>query len=167
MKNLKPLFILIFILPVFITSCLKVETKDYTAESEQTDLKNLINNLITSGYNVDTTALGVYYIRLKAGTADFPVTGDTISIKYAGYLIDKSVFETSFYNSPDSSWTYIYKSQNVLPAWEEVVGLMNTGCKMEFIIPSALAYGPSGSGIIPPYSPLIFVAILDKIKKKK
>jgi FKBP-type peptidyl-prolyl cis-trans isomerase FkpA len=167
MKNLNLLFSLIFILSVFLTSCIKVETKEYTAESEQTDLKNYISNLVSKGYNVDTTSLGVFYVRLKAGTGDFPVAGDTISIKYAGYLIDGTVFDTSFYSSADSSWTYIYKAQNILTAWEEVMGLMNTGCKMEFIIPSVLAYGATGSGTVPPYSSLIFVAVMDTIRQKK
>jgi FKBP-type peptidyl-prolyl cis-trans isomerase FkpA len=166
MKNLKPLLSLIFILPIFLSSCIKVDTKEYTAESEQIDLSNYIANLTNKGYNVDTTALGVYYIRLKDGTGDFPFAGDTLSIKYAGYLIDGTVFETSFYNSPDSAWTYVYKTQNILPAWDEITGKMNKGCKMQFIIPSSLAYGPTGAGSIPPYSPLIFVAIMDNIRKK-
>jgi FKBP-type peptidyl-prolyl cis-trans isomerase FkpA len=166
MKNLKPLLPLIFILPIFLSSCIKVDTKEYTAESEQIDLSNYIANLTNKGYNVDTTALGVYYIRLKDGTGDFPFAGDTLSIKYAGYLIDGTVFETSFYNSPDSAWTYVYKTQNILPAWDEITGKMNKGCKMQFIIPSSLAYGPTGAGSIPPYSPLIFVAIMDNIRKK-
>jgi FKBP-type peptidyl-prolyl cis-trans isomerase FkpA len=167
MKNLKPLLSLIFVLPIFISSCIKVDTKEYTAESEQTDLNSYIVNLTNKGYNVDTTALGVFYIRMKEGTGDYPLAGDTLSVKYAGYLIDGTVFDTSFFSSADSSWTYVYKSQNLLPAWDEITGKMNTGCKMQFIIPSSLAYGPTGSGSIPPYSPLVFVAIMDKIKKKK
>jgi FKBP-type peptidyl-prolyl cis-trans isomerase FkpA len=167
MKNLKPFYSLILLLPIFISSCLKVETKEYTAESEQTDLKSYIVNLTNKGYNVDTTALGVFYIRMKEGTGDFPVAGDTLSVKYAGYLMDGSVFDTSFYSSTDSSWTYVYKTQNLLPAWDEITGKMNKGCKMQFILPSSLAYGPTGSGVIPPYSPLIFVVIMDNIRKKK
>jgi FKBP-type peptidyl-prolyl cis-trans isomerase FkpA len=116
---------------------------------------------------VDTTALGVFYIRMKEGTGDFPVAGDTLSVKYAGYLMDGTVFDTSFYSSADSSWTYVYKSQSLLPAWDEITGIMNKGCKMQFILPSSLAYGPTGSGMIPPYSPLVFVTIMDNIKKKK
>jgi FKBP-type peptidyl-prolyl cis-trans isomerase FkpA len=167
MKNFKPLLSLIFILPIFISSCIKVDTKEYTAESEQIDLQNYITNLANKGYNVDTTALGVYYIRIKDGTGDYPLAGDTLSVKYAGYLMDGSVFDTSFYSSADSSWTYVYKSQNLLPAWDEITGKMNKGCKMQFIIPSSLAYGPTGSGSIPPYSPLVFVVIMDNIRKKK
>jgi FKBP-type peptidyl-prolyl cis-trans isomerase FkpA len=167
MKNFKPLLTLIFVLPIFISSCIKVDSKEYTAESEQVDLKSLITNLSNKGYNVDTTALGVFYVKMKDGTGDFPVAGDTVSVKYAGYLIDGSVFDTSFYSSADSSWTYVYKAENLLPAWDEITGKMNKGCKMQFIIPSTLAYGPTGSGMIPPYSPLVFVAIMDNIRKKK
>jgi FKBP-type peptidyl-prolyl cis-trans isomerase len=166
MKYMKSFWLLILFTSLLVSSCIKVETEDYTAEDEQTDLKNYITNLSTKGYNVDTTALGVYYVKLKAGSGPFPVAGDTISVKYVGYLMNGNIFDTSFYASPDSSWTYIYKTEELLASWDEVTGLMNEGCKMEFIIPSSLAYGSTGAGRVPPYSPLIFVAIMSHVGKK-
>jgi FKBP-type peptidyl-prolyl cis-trans isomerase FkpA len=165
MKNLKTLLFLLISLPFVLASCINVEESSFTAEKEQTNRTNYINNLISKGYNVDTTALGVYYIRLQQGTGDLPAAGDTISVKYVGYLMDGSIFDTSFYNSPDSSWTYVYKTQQVIASWDDATGLMNKGCKMEFIIPSHLAYGATGSGVIPPYSTLIFVCIMNDIRK--
>jgi FKBP-type peptidyl-prolyl cis-trans isomerase FkpA len=165
MKKLFPGILIFFLVSSFFTSCLQ-DTVQYTAEKEQEDLNNYLANLKTQGYNVDTTALGVYYVRLTEGTGDFPVAGDTISVRYVGYLMDRSVFDTSFYNSSDSSWTYVYKVQKVIASWDEITGLMNKGCKMEFIIPSSLAYGSTGAGVVPPYSSLIFVAIMYDVRKK-
>jgi FKBP-type peptidyl-prolyl cis-trans isomerase FkpA len=167
MKKFIPGIFIIVLFTVFVTSCLKDYSTQYTAEKEQQDLHNYITNLISKGYNVDTTALGVFYVKLKEGTGPYPAAGDTISVRYVGYLMDSSVFDTSFSNLSDSSWTYIYKEQNVLASWDEITGLMNKGCKMEFIIPSSLAYGSTGAGPVPPYSPLIFVTIMYDIRKKK
>jgi len=44
----------------------------------------------------------------------------------------------------------------VIPGWDEGVALMKVGEKVQLVIPSDLAYGPGGSGRIPPDSTLIF-----------
>jgi len=157
--------VIIILFSAFLISCMDLESNAYTAEKEQADLNSYLKNLIAKGYDVDTTAMGVYYITLTAGTGNYPAEGDTVSIKYVGYLIDGNIFDTSFYASRDSSWTYVHKKQNLLASWDEITGLMNKGCKMEFIIPSSLAYGSTGAGVIPPYASLIFVAIMKDIKK--
>jgi len=165
-KILKSIVLPGLFLVLSLASCLNVDNVEYTAAKEQQELTSYLQNLASKGFNIDTTALGVYYIRMKEGTGAFPVAGDTVSIKYVGYLLNGSVFDTSFYTSSDSSWTYVYKQKELLPAWDEITGMMNTNCKMEFIIPSTLAYGAMGAGSVPPYSPLVFVAIMSKIKTK-
>jgi len=166
MKYLKFTFALGLVLALTLPSCLKIDSVEYTAEKEKQELTSYLNDLQSKGHNIDTTALGVYYIRMRAGTGSFPLAGDTVSVKYVGYLMNGNIFDTSFYVSQDSSWTYIHKEEDLLPAWDEVIGLMNTNCKMEFIIPSSLAYGAKGAGAIPPYSPLVFVAIMSKVRTK-
>jgi FKBP-type peptidyl-prolyl cis-trans isomerase FkpA len=159
-------FLGIALLVFLFSSCIQTETGN-TLEKEQADLSSYLKSLETRGYNVDTTSLGVYYIKIKDGTGDLPEPGDTISVKYAGYLMSGEIFDTSFYNSADSSWTYIYKTQKVLAAWDEITGMMNKGSKIQAIIPSSLAYGESGAGRVPPYSTLIFVAVMSDIRQKK
>lgn len=156
---------LVLFSPVFV-SCINTDnTSNFTAEKEQQLLDDYLAGLVKNGYNVDTSSLGVYYVRLVAGTGAFPAEGDTISVKYVGYLMDGSVFDHTFYSSSDSSWTYQYKITKSIASWEEMMGLMNKGCKMEFVIPSNLAYGQTGAGTIPPYSSLIFVAIMKDVRK--
>ncbi len=46
-----------------------------------------------------------------------------------------------------------------------MMALMNKGCKMEFVIPSNLAFGEAGSAYVPSYSSLIFVAIMSDVRK--
>lgn len=160
--------ILILLLSLMFTSCLNFldNAEVNTPERESELLHQYVNGLITKGYDVDTTALGVYYVRLIEGSGPFPEAGDTISVKYVGYLMDNSVFDTSFGFSADSAWTYVVEETNNLTAWNEMMALMNKGCKMEFVIPSDLAYGKAGATYIPSYSSLIFVAIMGDVRKK-
>jgi FKBP-type peptidyl-prolyl cis-trans isomerase len=42
------------------------------------------------------------------------------------------------------------------------LGMMRKGGKAKFVVPSAIAYGPTGRQGIPPYSPLYFeVELID------
>lgn len=159
--TLSGIILLIFLLG----SCFPAENVN-TADKEQSDLANYLQNLETRGYNIDTTAMGVYYITLKEGTGDFPEEGDTISVKYAGYLLSGEMFDSTFFASADSSWTYIYKTTKVLASWDEITGMMNKGAKIQAIIPSSLAYGSNGAGKVAPYSTLVFVVIMSDIHKK-
>lgn len=150
-----------------MVSCLSLETEEaYTPEKEMLMLNDYVRRVEAEGYNVDTTALGVFYIRVKEGTGPFPEMEDTLSVKYAGYLINGAVFNTSFSNMPDSAWSYIYGQTITIRGWEEMMALMNQGCRMEFIVPSTLGYGDQWVGNIPPYSTLIFVADMLRVGKK-
>jgi FKBP-type peptidyl-prolyl cis-trans isomerase len=44
----------------------------------------------------------------------------------------------------------------VIPGWTEGLQLMKKGDKFRLFIPADLAYGPGGSGPIPPHSTLVF-----------
>lgn len=56
----------------------------------------------------------------------------------------------------------------VIPGWDEGIGMMKVGGEARLIIPSSIAYGPSGAGgIIKPYSTLIFdVELVDVTEAK-
>lgn len=46
--------------------------------------------------------------------------------------------------------------QNLIEGWQEGIPKLKKGGKGTFFIPSALGYGPYGSGDIPANAPLIF-----------
>jgi len=138
-------------------SCLKdkpVEVR--TPEMELSEITSAIQNLEKNGYNVDTTAFGVYYVVLKAGTGPFPQYGDVCSLEYDGYFLDGSIFDSSSYSFEDGIWKYNFLEENIISGFEEGISLMQKGTQIYLIIPSDLAYGAGGSGTIPPYTPLLF-----------
>jgi FKBP-type peptidyl-prolyl cis-trans isomerase len=165
-KIISAFFFLFIVGSLMLTSCLKPSDDNNTLEKELEYLESYLKGLVTGGYDVDTTASGVYYVRKTEGTGPFPEAGDTISVKYVGYLMNGAVFDASFYTSADSAWTYVYKTTPTIKGWEDMMALMNKNCKMEFAVPSELAYGSEWVGTIPPYSTLVFVAIMADVKKK-
>lgn len=148
------------------SSCIKMGGEmEYSPEMEYTMINNYISELTKRGHNVDTTELGVFYVTMEQGTGDYPQPGDTLSVKYNGYLITGGIFDSSAYHSSDSLYVFVYKSISMIEGWDDIMKLMNKGKKMEFVIPSSLAYGKDGyPGVIPPYTSLIYVAKMGDIR---
>lgn len=158
---------IIFAATLFTTTSCMNDVEDQpsrTPEMEQAELDQVLANLETGGYDIDTTDLGVYYITHKEGEGSFPETGDTCNIIYAGYLLDGSIFDASHFHYQDSIWQLIYKEVALIPGFDDGIALMNKGAEVDMIIPSELAYGPLGSGNIPPYTTLMFSAIMRDLK---
>ena len=101
---------------------------------------------------VTVTASGLQYKVLAEGSGDSPKATDTVKVHYEGRLISGSVFDSSIARGEPVS----FPLNGVIPGWSEGVQLMKIGSKFQFTIPSALAYGPAGTGPIPPNSVLVF-----------
>ena len=101
---------------------------------------------------VTVTASGLQYRVITEGAGDAPKATDTVKVHYEGRLISGDVFDSSIARGEPVS----FPLNGVIPGWSEGVQLMKVGSKFEFTIPSALAYGPSGTGPIPPTSVLVF-----------
>ncbi len=100
------------------------------------------------------TESGLKIAVLEEGDGDSPVVGNTVTVHYRGWLEDGLQFDTSY--DRDQPFEFVLGTGSVIPGWDEGVALMKVGEKAQLVIPSDLAYGPSGSGRIPPDSTLIF-----------
>ena len=107
------------------------------------------------------TESGLMYKIITEGSGDKPSATDTVKVDYEGSLVDGTVFDSS-YNRGES---ITFPLNQVIPGWTEGLQLMSVGPKYELYIPSDLAYGPGGTGPIPPNSPLKFVVELHEIEK--
>lgn len=85
---------------------------------------------------------------------------DCASVYYKGTFTDGRVFDQSPEGQPVS-----FPVNRVIPGWTEALQMMHVGDVWELTIPSALAYGPSGTpdGTIPPNTPLVFSVELLKV----
>lgn len=116
-------------------------------EFDNTKIKDYIaaNNLV----KVDSTLSGIYYTITELGTGDHPVATSSVSVTYKGYYTDGNSFD-------QSEVPITFGLSNVIAGWTEAVQLLKKGGAGTFLIPSNLAYGPSGNASIPSNTMLIF-----------
>jgi FKBP-type peptidyl-prolyl cis-trans isomerase len=123
--------------------------------------KYLSDNKIT----VKPTQSGLYFVIKQQGKGKKVNKGDNVEVNYKGTFVDGRVFDAS--ERHDQAFKLDAGMQQVIPAWDEALLMMSEGTKALIISPSALAYGPTGNQMIPPYSPLIFEMEVVKINPKK
>ncbi len=113
---------------------------------------------------VVTLPSGLQYQVIREGTGPKPQADDIVNVIYTGSLIDGTVFESNKDKEPVT-----LQVNGVIPGWTEALLMMNTGSVWKIFIPQELAYGESGtsSGVIKPYSTLIFEIELVSIEPKK
>jgi FKBP-type peptidyl-prolyl cis-trans isomerase FkpA len=100
---------------------------------------------------------GVYIQDEVTGTGDVVATGDTVVINWTGHLKDGTRF--------DGAEGSTFPLASVVPGFREGLLGMRVGGKRRMIIPSALGYGSSRQGAIPPNSTLIFTVQLTRVGK--
>jgi FKBP-type peptidyl-prolyl cis-trans isomerase len=80
--------------------------------------------------------------------------GDTVSVHYTGWLLDGTKFDSSL--DRNQPFEFTIGEGRVIRGWEQGIPGMRLGGKRQLIIPPDMAYGPTGTGSIPPSATLIF-----------
>ncbi len=111
---------------------------------------------------VKTTASGLQYKILRAGTGAVPTDKDRVTVKYEGKMIDGTVFDSSYKRTPQTS---TFGCTQVIKGWTEALTMMPVDSKWELYIPQELGYGSRQAGQIKPYSTLIFTVELEGIEQ--
>jgi FKBP-type peptidyl-prolyl cis-trans isomerase FkpA len=100
-----------------------------------------------------TTASGLVFISVQAGSGAKPGPGDSVKVHYEGKLPDGSVFDSSRRRGEPSTLPL----DRVIKCWSEGLQRMQVGEKAVLVCPPALAYGEAGKPpTIPPASALVF-----------
>ena len=118
--------------------------------------------LVYSALSADRSASELQSEDLVVGTGEEAQAGDTVSVHYTGWLEDGTQFDSSV--DLGQPFEFTLGQGGVTPGWEEGVPGMRVGGTRRLTIPPALAYGPSGSGPIPPNATLTFEIQLLEIK---
>ena len=104
---------------------------------------------------------GLQYKVLTEGTGPKPAATDTVTVDYAGKLINGTEFDSSYKRGEPTS----FPVNAVIPGWVEALQLMKVGSTWELYIPASLAYGNNGAPpSIGPNETLIFKVHLISIK---
>ena len=103
----------------------------------------------------EETDSGLRYKIIQKGNGTRPESGKHVSVHYEGSLLNGQVFDSSYKRKEPISFQL--GVGQVIPGWDEGIGLLKVGDKARFVIPSHLAYGSAGAGgVIPPDATLIF-----------
>ena len=116
--------------------------------------------------NVVELTSGLRYEIVKAGGAVFAKPGQMLSIHYTGTLVNGQVFDSSLQPrqqgapvEPVEILLQAATAQNpngVIAGMFEGLQKVGVGGKVKLFIPPSLAYGDSGSQVIPPGATLVF-----------
>ena len=111
----------------------------------------------------DKTDSGLRYKILQKGDGKKAEKGKTVSVHYKGMLPNGQVFDSSYQRKQPIDFTL--GVGQVIPGWDEGIGLLQVGDRARLVIPSDLAYGSRGAGgVIPPDANLIFDVELMDVK---
>lgn len=120
------------------------------------------------------TKTGLRYAITQKGSGPKPKPGQHLSIHYAGFLENGSLFDTSLASVAKTFGTYdemrerqhgyepipfmAGRKDGMIPGFIEGIEQLSYGDKAVLFIPSHLAYGPqgAGNGVIPPNANIIF-----------
>lgn len=115
---------------------------------------------------------GVLLSTGRGGSGDLVELGDTLELRYKGFLINGKngkAFDNNFpteIGQVNPPLSFVVGSSEIISGFNQAVINQRIGDSINVLIPSKLAYGSSGAGhIIPPNSPLHFCIRLEKLRK--
>ena len=96
---------------------------------------------------------GLKWRRLAGdGSGPKPTVEDTVTVHYAGRLLDGTQFDSSYERSEPAT----FPLGRLVKAWQLAIPQMGVGDTIELYTPADLAYGPVGKGPIPGNATLVF-----------
>ncbi|HYX74886.1 MAG TPA: FKBP-type peptidyl-prolyl cis-trans isomerase [Steroidobacteraceae bacterium] len=109
---------------------------------------------------VISTASGLQYLVLAAGSGESPKATDEATVNYRGTLLDGTEFDSSYRRGQPAT----FPVSRVIPGWTEALQLMKPGAKYRLFVPPQLAYDMRPKSGLPPGSLLIFEVELLSVK---
>ncbi len=101
------------------------------------------------------TESGLEYLVLEEGAGAQPESGQQVKVHYRGVLLDGTTFDSSL--SRGEPIDFPIGQGQVIPGWDEGIGMLKEGAKAILVIPPDLGYGQRGAPpVIPPNADLVF-----------
>jgi len=159
-STITSLFIISTLLAFTLISC--DPSKKYVEQEEEK-----IQNYLKSNPNLsfELKPSGLYYVTIQQGTGIIPVKHDTAYLKYTGRFLSGNIFDTNISDSKVDTLVVPVDEGWMIQGFDEGITYMKVGEKAQLLIPSKLAYGPSGYYLIGGYTPLLFDLELVKVKR--
>lgn len=85
-----------------------------------------------------------------------PMLTSTVDVKYRGTLYNGVPFDSSYIRTTPADSIYRTKVSSTIEGWWAALLNMHVGDSVRVVIPYSMGYGGTASGIIPPFSTLVF-----------
>lgn len=125
----------------------KQQVQDLSVEMHTWDTKRQVDEINKyterQGWKMLSTASGLRYMELKAGTGPHPLPEQVVQVEYVVKLMDGRICYSS---KDDGMRSFVVAHDYVEYGIHEGVQLMRKGGEMRFILPSYLAHGFTGDG---------------------
>ncbi|MCC6244889.1 MAG: FKBP-type peptidyl-prolyl cis-trans isomerase [Gemmatimonadaceae bacterium] len=103
----------------------------------------------------------LYIQDLAVGTGAEAIAGRRLTMAYTGWLVDGTQFDSSIGRA---DFSFPLGSGQVIGGWDQGIAGMRVGGRRRLVIGSALGYGSTGSGAIPPNATLVFTVELKAVQ---
>ena len=128
---------------------------------QQTSLTNpdgtpFYSRLAPSWYPSSGVLIHYFNDRRKTEGNLSPLITSTVDAKYIGRLYNGEPFDSSFTQTAYGDSIYRFKPSETIAGWQIALTDMRMGDSCRVVIPSDQGYGVQSSGIILPYSVLVF-----------
>ncbi len=131
-----------------VAACKKDDTAKKAAEQAAADGAQIQAYIAANKITATKDPSGLYYQIVTPGTGAYPTASSVYNVNYKGEFITGGTF--------DSGTLPNFTLDGVIQGWQIGLPKINQGGRIKLMIPSALAYGPSGSGPIPGNAVLVF-----------
>lgn len=147
------------ILVLSVAACLRGTAVPSVPDIATTTFASALN--VNLGAMTKTTD-GLYYQDSIVGTGATAVSGDSVWVKYIGWLPDGTKFDASSDHGAD--FPFQLGIGYVIQGWDEGLVGVKVGGWRKLVIPPSLGYGPYNNGGIPANSILVFNVQIDSVK---
>lgn len=152
-KRARPALLLLSILALAGCGAEPAETGD-AAVAGPPDAVTYAPDLSVDLATMERSSNGLYYRDVETGSGETATAGQRVTAHYTGWLPDGTEFDSSRGGAP---FQFQLGAGEVIRGWDEGVQGMRVGGTRQLVIPSELAYGPTGAGgVIPPGATLVF-----------
>ncbi len=126
---------------------------DFTEEEQREVLPDPIPRVVADSL-FTVTESGLKYYDFVVGEGDPVVASETVLVDYNAWLSDSTLIDSSVLRGAPS--LIVLSIGESIPGWiEGIAGMRATG-ERQLIVPPTLAYGETGSAVVPPNETLIF-----------
>jgi FKBP-type peptidyl-prolyl cis-trans isomerase FkpA len=141
-----PLLLILIIIVFNACSVKEAACEDRTVQSEQA---TIVNYAAANGISATAHSTGLHYQIMNPGSGPTPTTSSRVFVKYTGKRLDGTIFDQQ--TTPVS-----YGLGGLILGWQIGLPLIQKGGIIKLIVPSSLAYGCRGFGLVPGNSVLYF-----------